>query len=454
MGIARSLRFSMPGINAIRPGLPQLSPFFLPAVLQARWRLSENRGNESIPCINPWDKPRETRIGRDPQGFTTTTTFLLKEIYLGMSASLAERTEPLADSQPSGRPDNSRPETKRFLRAVRGEAVDRPPFWLMRQAGRYLPEYRAVREQAGSFLDLCYNPEFATEVTLQPIRRFGMDAAILFADILLIPQALGQPLDFKVGEGPVLEPVRTREAIPVLDNDRLHGTLVPVYETVARLSRALPDEVALIGFAGAPWTVATYMVEGGSSRDFATVRRWAMRDPDGFAPLIDVLVESTVAYLAAQVRAGAETVQLFDTWAGTLSEGEFRRWVIAPTRRIVERLKAEFPGLPVIGFPRGAGARYPEFIRETGVDAVSLDSGVPLQWAHDELQPLATVQGNLDPHCLVVGGEVMEAEIARILATLGGGPFIFNLGHGIVPETPPEHVGRLAEIIRGSGQGG
>ncbi len=338
---------------------------------------------------------------------------------------------------------------KLLLRALAGERLSRPPFWLMRQAGRYLPEYRQLRQQAGSFLELCYDPALATEVTLQPIRRFAMDAAILFADILLVPQAMGRSLTFREGEGPVLEPLRRRDEAARLRPEAIHDTLAPVYETLRRLRVELPPAVTLIGFAGAPWTVATYMVEGGSSRDFANVKRWAFEDPDGFSGVIDALVEATADYLAAQVTAGAEVVQLFDTWAGVLPERDFERWCVQPVRAIAERLRSVHPDVPIIGFPRGAGAGYAGYVAAAGVDAVGLDWTVPLAWARDVLQAQAAVQGNLDPRYLLVRGAAMEAEIERILAALGGGPFVFNLGHGIVPETPPEHVARLAELVRG-----
>jgi len=345
-------------------------------------------------------------------------------------------------------------EDKLLIRALRGETLTRPPFWLMRQAGRYLPEYRATREQAGSFLDLCFNADLATEVTLQPIRRFGMDAAILFADILLIPHGLGQPLDYREGEGPILEPIRNVTELAALRMDDLHQRVAPVYETVRRLAAELPKNVALIGFAGAPWTVATYMVEGKGSRDHAIIKQWAYSDPDGFDQLIQLLVTATVEYLSRQVDAGAEAVQLFDTWAGALSETAFKRWSIEPVQQITAQLRQRYPDLPVIGFPRGAGAGYKVFARTAGVNGVSLDWTVPLDWAAAELQGpnsqgKVTVQGNLDPRLLVIGGPAMETEVRRILETLGQGPFIFNLGHGIVPETPPEHVGRLAEMLRG-----
>ncbi|MDP2699258.1 uroporphyrinogen decarboxylase [Thalassospira sp.] len=339
-------------------------------------------------------------------------------------------------------------EQKRFLRALAGETLAIPPIWLMRQAGRYLPEYRATRTEAGSFLDLCYNPKLACEVTLQPLRRYDFDAAILFSDILVIPQALGQELAFKQGEGPQLDPIRDASGLSRLNIDKIHETLGPVYETVSLLSDAIPAHTALIGFAGAPWTVATYMVEGKGSKDFANIRRFAYGDPEGFSKLIDILVEATTQYLLRQVAAGAECIQLFETWGGVLSENGFHRWVIEPTRRIVANLKAVHPDVPVIGFPRGAGLHLIDFKTLTGVDAVGLDSGVPLKWVAENLQKLGPVQGNLDPMYLITGGDEMLAEVRRILDVLGNGPFIFNLGHGITPETPPENVGLLVDYIR------
>ncbi|MEX1036006.1 MAG: uroporphyrinogen decarboxylase [Sneathiella sp.] len=338
---------------------------------------------------------------------------------------------------------------KPLLKSLSGEITQRPPFWLMRQAGRYLPEYRETRAKAGNFLDLCYNPELAEEVTLQPLRRYGMDAAILFADILLVPHALGQSLAYKEGEGPVLDPIRSASELGRLDLSAIHKILNPVYETVARLSQSIPKDCTLIGFAGAPWTVATYMVEGRGSKDYANIKHWAYSDPDGFSILMDILVEATIEYLLKQVAAGAEVIQLFDTWAGVLPDDEFKKWTIEPTRRIVEGLRARHPDLPVIGFPKGVGGNIIAFVRETGVTAVSLDPGTPLDWAAREVQSLLPVQGNLDPMLLVTGGAAMEKRIEIILETLGKGPFIFNLGHGIVPQTPPENVARLSELIRG-----
>jgi uroporphyrinogen decarboxylase len=340
-------------------------------------------------------------------------------------------------------------EDKLLLRALARRPAPRPPFWLMRQAGRYLPEYRQVRAETGGFLDLCLTPDAAVEVTLQPIRRFGMDAAILFSDILMVPHGLGQTVSFEEGRGPVLEALATPDAVSGLRLDEFHQRVAPVYETVRRLSRQLPPEVALIGFAGAPWTVASYMIEGGSSRDFATAKAWAYGDPAGFQRLIDLLVEATAGYLLRQVEAGAEVLQLFDSWAGVWAEPALRRWCLAPSREIVRQVKAAAPEVPVILFPRGAGVLYEAYAAESGAVGLSLDSTVPVGWAAERLQGRVTVQGNLDPMVLVAGGAALEEEAARILDVLGRGPFVFNLGHGIVPQTPPDHVSQLAELIRG-----
>ncbi len=337
---------------------------------------------------------------------------------------------------------------KPLLRALSGQAQPRPPVWLMRQAGRYLPEYHATRARAGSFLGLCYNPELAAEVTLQPIRRYGLDAAILFSDILVVPHALGQALDYVEGEGPKLEPVTDAAGIARLSAGRLHEVLGPVYETVGRVAAALPPETALIGFAGAPWTVATYMVEGGGSKEYAAVKRLAYGKPETFARLVDLLVEATAAYLLRQIQAGADAVQLFDSWAGVLPEAEFERWVIAPTKRIIEAARSGAPGVPVIGFPRGAGLLYERYLAGTGVDAVGLDTTVPPGWAARALQPKAAVQGNLDPVLLLTGGEAMIRAADAIVAALGRGPFVFNLGHGVLQKTPPEHVAALVRHLR------
>ena len=343
-----------------------------------------------------------------------------------------------------------KPATKTMLRALAGETVSPPPVWLMRQAGRYLPEYRATRAKAKTFLDLCFNPDLAVEVTLQPIRRYGFDASIVFSDILVVPYGLGQRVWFVEGEGPKLEPIGSAVDLVRLDRTKLLPALQPVFETLRRLRRELPAETTLIGFAGAPWTVASYMVEGASGSDFARLKDFAYRDEVGFGALIDVIVGATVDYLAAQVEAGAEVLQLFDSWAGVLSEPQFRRWVSAPTKIIVDQLRTRCPGVPVIGFPRGAGMMYADYVRETGVTAVSLDTTVPMSLA-SALQERCPVQGNLDPRALVVGGSALRDEARTILAALKNGPFIFNLGHGIVPETPPAHVAELLKIVRDAG---
>lgn len=339
---------------------------------------------------------------------------------------------------------------KPFLSALQGRQPEVPPFWLMRQAGRYLPEYRELRVKAGGFLDLVYNPDFATEVTLQPLRRYGMDAAILFSDILVVPHALGQKLEFVAGEGPKLDALDPETGIDHLAYDP--AVLEPVYQTVAGIRKAIVAEgmaqTALIGFAGAPWTVATYMVEGGGSRDFIRTKRWAYNQPDSFARLIDLITQTTIDYLGRQVEAGAEALQLFDSWAGALGESQFHSWVIRPAQKIVTALAEKYPDVPVIGFPRGAGAQYETYAALSGVTALGLDTQVPLDFAR-RLQDLMPVQGNLDPVCLLTGGDALKSEAEKILTALGDAPFIFNLGHGVIKETPPEHVAQLATIIKG-----
>lgn len=340
---------------------------------------------------------------------------------------------------------------KPFLQALARTPLAKPPFWLMRQAGRYLPEYRATRAQAGGFLDLCLAPDLACEVTLQPLRRYGMDAAILFSDILIVPHALGQKVGFAEGEGPRLDPIRDTAGLARLDPAGLHDRAAPVYETVRRIRAALDKDfrqTALIGFAGSPWTVACYMVEGAGSKEYQHVKEWAFRDPAGFQQLLDILVDATIEYLSAQVRAGAEAVQLFDSWAGAVPSGWFDAWIIKPTRRIVAALKARHPGLPVIGFPRQAGHNLELFVAATGVDGVSLDPSVPVAWAAKALQPKVTVQGNLDPVLLIAGGDGLRRGVSEILEAWSGQPFIFNLGHGIIKETPPEHVALLTSLLR------
>lgn len=339
--------------------------------------------------------------------------------------------------------------TKPLLQALAGQVLTRPPFWLMRQAGRYLPEYRDVRERAKDFLDLCYSPELATEVTLQPLRRFGMDAAILFSDILVVPDALGQGIAFRDGEGPVLEPLRSVADVKQLHAARLEEHLAPVFETVRRVRAEIAPETTLIGFAGAPWTVAVYMVEGRGGTDCATVRAWAEDSPDEFRTLADALVEATSRYLVEQVKNGADAIQIFDSWAGVLEGESFHRWIVEPTRRIVEHLHKHCPGVPVIGFPRGAGTLADDYVDGAGVAGISLDQDAPLDWIAGTLQPKCTVQGNLDNEVLVAGGDALDRDVVRILKALSGGPFIFNLGHGVLPATPPDHVARLAELVLG-----
>lgn len=337
---------------------------------------------------------------------------------------------------------------KRFVQTLHSQPTDKVPFWYMRQAGRYLPEYMERRQTAGSFLDLCYSPDFAVEVTLQPLQRYNMDAAILFSDILVVPQAMGQHLEFRQGEGPVLTPVDTADKIKMLGMENFHSHLAPVYETVSRLSREIPETTALIGFAGAPWTVATYMVGGRGSADQAAARSLAYQQEDVFQELIDLLVEATSEYLIRQIKQGAEVIQIFDTWAGNLPDDQFVKWAIEPMRKIVQAIRAYDENIPIIGFPRGAGTRYPDYIRATEVTAVSIDTTMPLEWARDHIQTLCPIQGNLDPLLLVAGGELMENRVKEILDCLSGGPFIFNLGHGIVPQTPPENVARVSELVR------
>ncbi len=321
--------------------------------------------------------------------------------------------------------------------------------WLMRQAGRYLPEYREVRSGVASFLDLCLTPALAAEVTLQPLRRFPLDAAIVFSDILVIPYALGQKVAFVEGEGPKLEPARDGAAIAKLDMAAAVERLAPIYETVERVVAELPEGVPLIGFCGAPWTVATYMVEGAGSKDQAAARTLAYSEPETFRRLIDVLVETSALYLLGQVRAGCRVLQIFDSWAGSLPEDEFERWCITPTRAIVERVKAEAPEIPIIGFPRGSGPLAERYATKTGIDAVGCDTSLPVGWIRAALQTRLPVQGNLDPVLLATGGPALDTRVKWIVETLGQGPFIFNLGHGILPQTPIEHVERLVALVKG-----
>lgn len=337
---------------------------------------------------------------------------------------------------------------KPILAVLSGQRIGPPPIWLMRQAGRYLPEYRALRSRADRFLDLCFSPRLAVEITLQPVRRFGVDAAILFSDILVLPHAMGQLVEFVAGEGPRLDPLIDGVAVAALDTGPAASRRwQPVLETVSGVKAALPAGVTLIGFAGAPWTVAAYMVEGGGSRDFLTARRFARMQPVAFRSLIDRLVSVTADYLTEQVDAGAEVLQIFDSWAGLLPEDAFADWVIEPTRTLVAALRQRRPGVPIIGFPRGAGWLHARYVRETGVDAVSLDTTVPMAQAR-ELQSAVPVQGNLDPVLVVAGGDELTRRARRLVADLASGPHIVNLGHGVPQETPPEHVAALIEAVR------
>ena len=336
-----------------------------------------------------------------------------------------------------------------LIRVLGGETLPTPPIWMMRQAGRYLPEYRELRAKAGSFLSLCYYPELAAEVTLQPIRRFGFDAAILFADILLVPQALGQRLWFAEGEGPRLEPVADASRLAEIDRVADQAKLDSIPETVRRVRAALPRETGFIGFCGAPWTVATYMVAGRGTPDQGPAKALFERDPILFQAIIDRIVVSSIAYLNAQIAAGVDAVQIFDSWAGSLGPDDFKRWCIAPTRRIVEGVRAAHPQVRIIGFPRGAGHLIPDYIAGTGVDAVGLETDIDRDFVRDAIQSRVPVQGHLDPLVLRAGGDALEREVDAILTAFGDRPFIFNLGHGILPDTPIAHVERLLKRVRG-----
>ena len=342
-------------------------------------------------------------------------------------------------------------QTKKILRALAGETLDTPPIWMMRQAGRYLPEYRATRGEAGDFLSLCYNSELAAEVTLQPIRRYGFDAAILFADILLLPQALGAALWFVTGEGPRLSTIENQADFDKLKAvSEIHETLSPVYETVRILSRELPSETTLIGFAGMPWTVATYMVAGRGTPDQGPAHKLKDENPAVFDQIIDILTEGTVEYLSKQIEAGAEVVKLFDSWAGSLKGDDFDRYAVEPAKKIIAALKECHPDTPIIAFPRGAGERYVGFAEATGADCVALDDGVTPEWAAANVQTAGCVQGNLKSSHMVTGGQDLVDETRKIVAAFGKGPHIFNLGHGITPDADPENVQLMIDTVRGN----
>jgi uroporphyrinogen decarboxylase len=337
---------------------------------------------------------------------------------------------------------------KPLLDVLGGQKRETPPIWMMRQAGRYLPEYREVRAKAGGILDLCFNPDFAAEVTLQPIRRFGFDGAVIFSDILVMPYALGRSVRFEVGEGPRLDPLDTPEKIATLATEADFGKLEPVYEALRRVRAKLDPEVTLIGFCGAPWTVATYMVAGQGTPDQAPARMLAYRDPEAFSDIIDALVENSIRYLLGQLNAGADCVQIFDTWAGVLPPREFLRWSIAPTARIVEGVRAKMPDAKIIGFPRGAGAQLPAYIDATKVNAVSIDWTAEPSLIRERVQNRVAVQGNLDPLALITGGAALDRAIDDVLANYSQGRLIFNLGHGILPETPIAHVEQMVRRVR------
>ncbi|MER9961163.1 uroporphyrinogen decarboxylase [Mesorhizobium sp. M0045] len=338
------------------------------------------------------------------------------------------------------------PQDRIVLDVLRGKVALPPPVWMMRQAGRYLPEYRETRRRAGSFLDLCYDPDLAVEVTLQPIERFGFDASILFSDILVVPHALGRDVRFEEGRGPLLTPITAVE-IEALDGETFHVNLEPVYETVRRLRARLPDETTLIGFCGAPWTVATYMIAGHGTPDQAPARLFAYREPAAFLRLLKVLADHSAAYLIRQIEAGADVVQIFDSWSGVLDEASFELFCVEPVAEIVRQVKAVHPNVPIIGFPKGAGDHYRSYRQKTGVTGLGLDWTVPLSTAK-ELQRDGAVQGNLDPLRLVAGGKALADGVAAILKALGDGPLIFNLGHGITPETPLAHVEQMVKLVR------
>jgi uroporphyrinogen decarboxylase len=341
---------------------------------------------------------------------------------------------------------------KPLINVLKGERAERPPIWLMRQAGRYLPEYRELRAAKGGFLELVYDSDAAAEITLQPIRRFGFDGAILFSDILIVPHALGQDLRFEAGEGPSLSPPLVDAHLAALE--RVPDRLRPIYGTVEKVAAALPPTTTFLGFAGSPWTVATYMVAGRGSKEQAEARRYAYRDPTAFAEIIGTLVGTSVDYLSGQIDAGVEAVQLFDSWSGSLAPKQFERWVIAPTARIVTALRERHPDVPIIGFPKGAGAKLAAYARETGVDAIGIDETQDPAQVAAALPKDLPVQGNLDPLALIAGGQALEQAVASILSAFADRPHVFNLGHGILPDTPIAHVERLLELVRGGAAAG
>ena len=343
----------------------------------------------------------------------------------------------------------SAPVNKSLLNVLNGQRQKIPPVWMMRQAGRYLPEYRATREKAGSILNLCFNPQLAAEVTLQPIKRFGFDAAILFSDILVIPYALGRRVEFVTGEGPKLDPIGDPQTAQAIRRDVDHGVLGPIYETIARVKADLPPAVTFLGFCGAPWTVATYMIAGHGTPDQEPARMFAYRHPDAFNDLIQTLVKASSEYLIAQFKAGVDAVQIFDTWAGILPPEEFARWCIAPVRQIILNVRDEIPNAKIIAFPRGAGSGLERYVTELPIDAIGLDWMIDKTFARERIQTLKPVQGNLDPMALIAGGRALDESVDAVMRAFSDGPFIFNLGHGITPQTPIAHVEQMLKRVRG-----
>lgn len=340
-------------------------------------------------------------------------------------------------------------EKRIVLDVLKGETVFPPPIWMMRQAGRYLPEYRTTRQTAGGFLDLCYNPDFAVEVTLQPIRRFDFDASILFSDILVVPHALGRDLRFEEGRGPLMTPIAPKEvtALTEIDEAAFHVNLEPVYETVRRLRAELPGKTTLLGFCGAPWTVATYMIAGHGTPDQAPARLFGFQHPEAMAQLLDVLAERAASYLIRQISAGADAVQIFDSWAGVLDEASFEAYCIRPVKKMIDRIRAVHPDTPIIGFPKGAGSLYDQYRQKTGVTALGLDWSVPVSQAR-RLQAEGAIQGNLDPLRLQAGGKALSEGVETILEGLSNGPLVFNLGHGVTPQAPIENVETMVRLVR------
>jgi len=344
-------------------------------------------------------------------------------------------------------PLDSQKSEKTLINVLSEKSNSITPIWLMRQAGRYLPEYRQLRLDTGGFLDLCYTPNLASKVTLQPIKRFDLDAAIIFSDILVIPDALGQKVSFEKGNGPKLDPMTLNHETLLKNKDKFLSHLEPVYESIRMVSKELSKDRTLIGFAGAPWTIATYMIEGGPTKTFSKVKAWSYKDPERFGKFIDGLVEAIILHLKNQIDAGAEVIQIFDSWAGVLSPDSFHKWVIEPTVKIVESIKRSNPNIPIIGFPRGAGVGYVSYVKETMVDGISLDTTVPTSWAVKNIPEQCTLQGNLDPDILINGGKQMVDQAFNILHDLSNRSHIFNLGHGVLPDTPPDNVKMLIEVV-------